>query len=251
MSIVKIVVGLGNPGRDYATTRHNLGFMVIDTIARRLSASEPRTRFRADIIEAVDANQKLVLLKPQTFMNRSGTSVRETVRWYKASLDDVLVIADDIDLPFGTLRMRANGGSGGHNGLKSIFSELGTQDVPRLRIGIGRGPGHATRQVLTRFSKEEERDLPQLVQAAAECVLDWQRHGVTAAMNRCNRKRESEVVTRSAPETALLAIASGAETPSHDSETTMPPSATPLLRRGVAYTRILSWWKKRTFVAED
>lgn len=189
---MKIVVGLGNPGREYATTRHNLGFMVVDELVRRHVASERRSRFRSDLVEAFDKGEKIVLLKPQTYMNLSGSAVREAVNWYKTPLDDVLVVVDDIDLPFGSMRVRARGGSGGHNGLKSIIAELGTDAFPRMRIGIGRGPGHATRQVLSRFTSEEERILPSVLQAAADCVLDWQRHGIINAMNRCNRAPESE-----------------------------------------------------------
>jgi PTH1 family peptidyl-tRNA hydrolase len=166
--------------------------MVVDEIARRLSASDRRHRFRADVTEAFFDGQKLVLVKPGTYMNLSGTSAREAAHWYKTPPPDMLVVADDIDLPFGTLRMRARGGSGGHNGLKSIFEALGTDAVPRLRIGIGRGSGHATRQVLTRFTDEEQRALPELVGAAADCVLAWARDGIIDAMNRCNRKPARE-----------------------------------------------------------
>jgi PTH1 family peptidyl-tRNA hydrolase len=187
-----MIVGLGNPGREYSSTRHNLGFMVVDEIARRLHAGDRKSRFRAELKEAHDEDQKLILLKPQTYMNLSGTAVREAARWYKLSPSDLLVVVDDIDLPFGTLRMRPDGGSGGHNGLKSIIADLGTQEFPRFRIGIGRGHGHATRQVLGRFNAEEERALPNLIAAAADCALDWSRHGVIAAMNRCNRRPESE-----------------------------------------------------------
>jgi peptidyl-tRNA hydrolase, PTH1 family len=188
--VVKIVVGLGNPGRDYAATRHNLGFMVVDELARRHAAGERRNRFRADLVEVFDGGEKVVLLKPQTYMNLSGSAVREAVNWYKTPLSDVLVVVDDIDLPFGSLRLRARGGSGGHNGLKSIIAELGVDEFPRMRIGIGRGPGHATRQVLSRFTSEEERVLPSVVEAAADCVLEWERQGIIAAMNRCNRVPE-------------------------------------------------------------
>jgi PTH1 family peptidyl-tRNA hydrolase len=173
-----MIVGLGNPGREYAATRHNLGFMVVELIARQLDAKETRRRFRAEMREAFDADQKVILLEPQTFMNLSGSSVREAMRWYKTPLKDLLVVADDIDLPFGMLRMRASGSSGGHNGIKSILEELGTTAVPRLRIGVGRGPGHASRQVLTRFSPDEERALPEIVAAAADCALLWARTDV-------------------------------------------------------------------------
>ena len=189
---MKIVVGLGNPGREYAATRHNLGFMVVDELARRHAVGERRNRFRSDLVEAFDEGEKIVLLKPRTYMNLSGSAVREAVSWYKTHLDQLLVVVDDIDLPFGSVRLRAKGGSGGHNGLKSIIAELGMDTFPRLRIGIGRGLGHATHQVLSRFTSEEERVLPSLLEAAADCVLEWERHGITNAMNRCNRAPESE-----------------------------------------------------------
>jgi PTH1 family peptidyl-tRNA hydrolase len=190
--LVKIVVGLGNPGREYAATRHNLGFMVVDEVARRHNVSERRNRFRSDLLEVFAEGEKIVLLKPRTFMNLSGSAVREAVTWYKTSLDDLLVVVDDIDLPFGAMRLRAKGGSGGHNGLKSIIAELGIDVFSRMRVGIGRGPGHATRQVLSRFSSEEERILPTVLSEAADCVLEWQRHGIISAMNRCNRAPESD-----------------------------------------------------------
>ena len=188
---MKIIVGLGNPGREYAATRHNLGFMVVDEVARRHDVSERRNRFRSDLLEVFASGEKTVLLKPRTYMNLSGSAVREAVTWYKTPLDDLLVVVDDIDLPFGSMRLRAKGGSGGHNGLKSIIAELGSDEFPRMRSGIGRGPGHATRQVLSRFSSEEERILPTVLSAAADCVLEWQRHGIVSAMNRCNRSPES------------------------------------------------------------
>src|SRR5215213_2888630 len=190
--LVKIIVGLGNPGREYAATRHNLGFMVVDELARRLEPKERRNRFRSELVEAFDGGVKVVLLKPRTYMNLSGSAVREAVNWYKSPLDDLLVVVDDIDLPFGSMRLRAKGGSGGHNGLKSIIAELGIDTFCRLRIGIGRGPGHATRQVLSRFTSDEERVLPDVLKAAAECVLEWERNGIINAMNRCNRAPEME-----------------------------------------------------------
>jgi PTH1 family peptidyl-tRNA hydrolase len=192
VSFVKIVVGLGNPGREYAATRHNLGFMVVDELARRQGASERRNRFRSELIEVLDEGEKIVLLKPRTYMNLSGSAVREAVNWYKTPLVDLLVVVDDIDLPFSSMRLRARGGSGGHNGLKSIIAELGSDAFPRMRIGIGRGPGHATRQVLSRFTSEEERVLPSVLEEAADCVLEWTRYGITTAMNRCNRAPESD-----------------------------------------------------------
>lgn len=189
---MKMIVGLGNPGREYAATRHNLGFMVVDEIARRLSSNTLRSRFRSELKEVFVDGEKIVLIKPQTYMNLSGSAVREAAQWYKVQPNHLLVVADDIDLPFGALRMRAAGSSGGHNGFKSIFSELGTQEIPRLRIGVGRGRGQATRQVLGRFSQGEEGELRQIIQSAADCALEWQREGIVPAMNRCNRRPETE-----------------------------------------------------------
>src|SRR4051794_21998168 len=191
-SIVKIVVGLGNPGREYATTRHNLGFMVVDELARRFHAEGWRNRFRAELAQVSDGAERLVLVKPQTYMNLSGTAVREALHWFKVAPQDSLIVVDDIDLPFQTIRMRAKGGSGGHNGLKSIFAELGTDDIPRIRLGVGRGSGDASRQVLSRFSAPELVEVPAIIEAAADCATSWVRDGIIAAMNRCNRRLGSD-----------------------------------------------------------
>jgi PTH1 family peptidyl-tRNA hydrolase len=162
--------------------------MVVDEISRRFHAEGWRNRFRAEITQVSDAAEKLVLVKPQTYMNLSGIAVREVLHWFKVTPQDMLVVADDIDLPFQTIRMRASGGSGGHNGLKSIFAELGTDDVPRLRLGVGRGGGDASRQVLSRFTVSELAEVPSIIETAADCVTAWERDGIVAAMNRCNRR---------------------------------------------------------------
>lgn len=188
--MVKIIVGLGNPGQEYAATRHNIGFMVVDRLRRELHATETRKRFRAEIAEAFVGGEKLVLIKPQTYMNLSGISAREAAHWYKAATEDILVVVDDIELPFGASRMRAGGSSGGHNGLKSIAAELGSDQYPRLRLGVGRGGGDARRQVLSRFTKEEDQELPEIIATGADCVLLWRAEGITIAMNRCNRRPE-------------------------------------------------------------
>lgn len=188
--MVKIIVGLGNPGQEYAATRHNIGFMVVDRLRRELHAAETRKRFRAEIAEAFVGGEKLVLMKPQTYMNLSGISAREAAQWYKVAIDDILVVVDDIELPFGASRMRGGGSSGGHNGLKSLAAELGSDQYPRLRLGVGRGSGDARRQVLTRFSKDEEQELPEIIATGADCVLLWRAEGITTAMNRCNRRPE-------------------------------------------------------------
>ncbi len=235
---MKIIVGLGNPGREYAATRHNVGFMVIDEIARRLAAREGRSRFRAELLETIVDTEKIVLIKPQTYMNLSGVTVREAVHWYKAALDDVLVVTDDIDLPLETLRLRASGSSGGHNGLKSIFAELGTQDVPRLKIGVGRGHGPATRQVLTRFNAEEQRLLPDIIGAAADCALAWRKDGILDAMNRCNRRPGAEP----AAGTPIDRDAKAERCPPPPQERQAAPNAprTPLSE---AYNRARAWWR--------
>lgn len=188
--MVKIIVGLGNPGQEYAATRHNIGFMVVDRLRRELHATETRKRFRAEVSEAFVGGEKLVLLKPQTYMNLSGISAREAAQWYKTPLEDILVVVDDIELPFGASRIRPGGSSGGHNGLKSIAAELGSDQYPRLRLGVGRGKSAAHSHVLSRFNKDEEQALPEFIATGANCVLLWRAEGITAAMNRCNRRPE-------------------------------------------------------------
>lgn len=195
-SRTNVIVGLGNPGRQYADTRHNLGFLVVDDLARRVHAPESRKRFKAEISDARRNGDRFVLVMPQTFMNESGVTVREVVRWYKVPHEQVMIVVDDLDLPFGQIRLRARGSAGGHNGLKSIFGLLGTQDVPRLRIGIGRGPGAARAHVLARFSKEEEAELPAIIAAAADIVERWVDNGMVEAMNVANDPANQPLVAR-------------------------------------------------------
>lgn len=185
---MRIVVGLGNPGREYAATRHNLGFMVVDELVRRVHAPPPRKRFRSEISESVWEGQRLILVKPQTYMNLSGHAVREVMHWYHAAPGDLLVVLDELDLPFGTTRLRGEGSAGGHNGLASVLEQLGSRAIPRLRVGIGRGSSNATTQVLSRFTLEEEREVAAVIQAAAGCVALWLTDGLTPAMNQCNRR---------------------------------------------------------------
>lgn len=182
----KVVVGLGNPGRQYADTRHNFGFFVVDELARRTNAPTSRKRMKAEISESRLGNDRLVLVMPQTYMNDSGLAVREIARWYKVRNEDLLIIVDDLDLPFGQIRIRSRGSAGGHNGLKSIFAELGTQEIPRLRIGIGRGGRHAIAHVLSRFSAEEKAELPDVIDRAADTVELWATKGIIEAMNVTN-----------------------------------------------------------------
>ena len=183
---MRMVVGLGNPGREYKATRHNVGFMVVDELARRSGDVGFRRRFRAEIGEGRYRHGKLVLVKPQTYMNLSGNAVREAANWYHLPLDQVLVIYDDLDLPFGSVRLRASGSAGGHNGMKSIVEQLRSREVPRLRVGIGRGRAEAEDYVLSRFSKEQEKELPLLIPTAADAAGLWAEEGIIAAMNRFN-----------------------------------------------------------------
>lgn len=185
-----LVAGLGNPGPRYRHTRHNVGFMVVDELARRLPAGAARQRFDGEIIETTWGGARVVLLKPRTYMNRSGSSVAPAARWYRVPYERLLIVYDDLDLPFGQIRLRPSGSSGGHNGLTSVLDSLGTEDVPRLRIGIGRPEQRsAVAHVLSRFSAEEEAALPDLIALAADAVETWMREGIDVAMNRFNRRR--------------------------------------------------------------
>jgi len=184
-NLVFVVVGLGNPGRAYRNTRHNAGFMVLDRLVARLGESFSRLEARALIVKAVYRDKRLILAKPQTFMNESGRSVGTLVRFYKVPLSNLLVIFDDVDLPLGTLRFRASGGSSGQKGMRSIIERLGSEDFIRLRVGIGRPPGsmQAADYVLENFSSQEAALLPQLLDRAVDAVLTYIAEGLDTAMN--------------------------------------------------------------------
>jgi len=182
----RVVIGLGNPGRKYAGTRHNFGFLVVEELARRTAAPTSKQRMKAEVTETRFGGNRLVLAMPQTYMNESGTATREIMRWYKTPPEDVLIVVDDLDLPFGQIRLRPRGSAGGHNGLKSIFQQVGTQEIPRLRVGIGRGGGHTIGHVLSRFSPEEQAVLPTVIDRAADGVELWLEKGIIEAMNVLN-----------------------------------------------------------------
>lgn len=183
----KVVIGLGNPGRKYAGTRHNMGFLVVDELARRHHAPTSRQRFKSEIAEVRIGGDRVVLAMPQTYMNESGLALREISRWYKATPNDILIVVDDLDQPYGQIRLRPQGSAGGHNGLKSIFQHMGTEQIPRLRVGIGRGrSGQTIAHVLSRFSEEEQKELPDILDRAADSVDLWLAHGIIEAMNRVN-----------------------------------------------------------------
>jgi PTH1 family peptidyl-tRNA hydrolase len=179
----RLLVGLGNPGREYSDTRHNVGFMVLDRLAAALGVPfRADKKWKADLAIAGD----VFLLKPQTYMNLSGESVGEIARFYKIAPARVLVVLDDMALPLGRLRIRERGSHGGHNGLRSILDHLGTQDVPRLRVGIGEAPDAATGHVLGRFAVDERPLVAQSVERAVEAIRFAQEHDLPSAMNRFN-----------------------------------------------------------------
>jgi len=184
--IFRLIVGLGNPGRQYAGTRHNVGFLVLDELARR----DTRKAFHFEPkwnAETVSTENRL-LMKPQTFMNRSGDSVAPYARYHRIEPHEVLVVLDDVALPFGDLRLRKSGSAGGHNGLSSIISQLGSEIVPRLRVGIGGPPGPLTNHVLGRFSEPENQSLAPALHRAADAVSHLETQGFESAMNLYNQK---------------------------------------------------------------
>jgi len=182
-----LIVGLGNPGKEYADTRHNIGFRAVDELARRARLPWEKARLKAIQARGTIAGHDVVLAKPQTFMNLSGTSVVQLVKWYKVPLDRLLIVHDDLDLPFGHLRLRAEGSAGGQNGMDSIIEQLRTKTVPRLKIGIGRPNwGDASGYVLTRFTKDQQAELPFLLGTAADAIELWLAEGIIAAMNKYN-----------------------------------------------------------------
>lgn len=183
-----LIVGLGNPGREYRETRHNIGFMALDVVAKQLGTALSRVQAKALIGQGEYHAKKIVLAKPQTYMNLSGQAVSSLVRFYKLPLDHLLIIHDDIDLPFGVLRMRPDGGAGGQKGLASIIAQLGTDKFPRLRLGIGRPPGRmdAADYVLQGFASAEKEMLAAVCGRAEEAVLAYLDLGLEMAMTQFN-----------------------------------------------------------------
>ena len=183
-----LIVGLGNPGREYKDSRHNVGFMLVDRLAVRLDARMTRLQSRALVASVRFEEHKLILAKPQTYMNLSGESLQGLARFYKVPLEQTLVAHDDLDLPFGSIRLRPGGGAGGQRGVDSAIKKLGTQDFPRLRIGIGRPPGRMdpAAYVLQDFPASDVVTLSEMLDRAADAAYAFMREGIQAAMNRFN-----------------------------------------------------------------
>jgi PTH1 family peptidyl-tRNA hydrolase len=187
LSTVKLVVGLGNPGSKYQGTRHNIGFELVDLLARGGSRTSFTRKFEGQLAEAEIDYRRVLLLKPETFMNLSGRSVGQIVRFYKLEIQDVLAVCDDLSLPVGKIRLRSGGSDGGQKGLRDIAAHLGTDQYPRLRIGIGdRGELEASDYVLSRFRNPERALIDDTLILASQAVAVWVTQGIDAAMNKFN-----------------------------------------------------------------
>jgi PTH1 family peptidyl-tRNA hydrolase len=185
-----LVVGLGNPGPKYAAHRHNVGFMTVDELARRVGADPFRDKFSGQCARASIGGQPAVLLKPMTFMNESGQSVQAAAAFFKVEPADVCVVHDELDLPFGAVRLKLGGGHAGHNGLRSMVTHLGTSEFARVRVGIGRPPpgfrADVADYVLSSFDAAEAAALPPMLTQASDAIVDIARRGLAAAMNARN-----------------------------------------------------------------
>ena len=189
-----LIAGLGNPGKEYENTRHNAGFLVLDTLAQKLGADLSERKHRALCGKAVIGGQKVILLKPQTYMNSSGESIRAAADYYKVPPEDILVVYDDISLAPGQLRIRAKGSAGGHNGIKSIIAHLGPQEFPRVKVGIGEKPPRMdlADYVLGHFSSGEKKIMEEAAKEAADAICEIVNVGIEQAMNDHNRRKEEQ-----------------------------------------------------------
>ena len=186
---MKLFVGLGNPGKTYEKTRHNIGFFVLDELARTLNVEISQKKFKGLICQAIIQSEKVILLKPQTFMNLSGESVILVKNYYQIADEDVILIYDDLDLPLGKLRLREKGTAGGHNGIKSIIQHLNTSELKRIRIGIGSDENMNQKDfVLGKFSKEEQKTLKESVALASSALQDSVKMSFVDVMSKYNHK---------------------------------------------------------------
>ena len=188
-----IIIGLGNPGKEYHRTRHNVGFDVIDVLSEKLGIALTKIAMHGLIGEGFVGGEKVILVKPQTYMNLSGQCVTELINWYKAPMENVMVIYDDIDLPLGKLRLRASGSAGTHNGMRSVIGLLGRQDFPRLRVGVGKKPEgwELADWVLSHYQTEEDRKTQfDAFLLAADTVIDWVKNVWDSAMRTANAPKK-------------------------------------------------------------
>lgn len=184
---IVLIAGLGNPGARYARSRHNVGFIIVDRLARSHDLQFSRKRFNAEIAEGQVGGRRVILAKPQTFMNASGDAVGKLYAFFKIAPSDLLVVYDDLDLPLGKLRLRADGSSGGHHGMESIIARIGTSDFPRLRVGIGRpNPDADIDHVLGSFEPEERAVMEETWTRAVDAIDVWLTAGIARAMNEFN-----------------------------------------------------------------
>ena len=189
---MKWIVGLGNPGPQYAATRHNVGFMLVDALSREWGIPLSKERHRARVGEGTIKGEKVLLIQPLTYMNLSGEAVGALYRWYKAPLDELVVVYDDLDLPLGSLRFRLQGSAGGHNGMKSVIQHLGTSAFKRLRIGIGRPPAgkEVVQYVLEPFAGAEKVMVDEALAVAVEALDSWLTQPFEQVMSRYNQRKE-------------------------------------------------------------
>ncbi|AGF53943.1 MULTISPECIES: aminoacyl-tRNA hydrolase [Clostridium] len=188
-----LIVGLGNPGKEYEDTRHNIGFKVVDNIAKEYNIQINRQKFKGIYGEGFINGQKVILLKPTTYMNLSGESVREVVNFYNIENDEILIIYDDISLDVGKLRIREKGSAGGHNGIKSIIAHLGSEVFSRIKIGVGQPNSDLVKHVLGKFSKEEMVTLDESIEAATNATAEIIKNDVKTAMNQFNGFKASTI----------------------------------------------------------
>ena len=190
-----LLIGLGNPGREYQNNRHNFGFMLIDRIAVRINAQGLKVQSKAIVTSGTYQDRKIILAKPQTYMNLSGQAAQGLLNFYKLPIEHMLIAHDDLDIPFGTIRIRPKGGPGGQGGMASTIEKLGTKDFPRLRLGIGRPPGRMDPAafVLQDFSREEMKILSEILDRAADAALEFVVNGVEKAMNKYNGSIEPQL----------------------------------------------------------
>ena len=189
---MKIVIGLGNPGKKYEKTRHNIGFIAVDNLRKKMNISDEREKFQALVSEKNIDGEKVIFLKPQTFMNLSGNSVIEIVNFYKLNpKKDIIVIYDDMDLSFGDIRIREKGSSGGHNGIKSIISHIGEEFI-RIKCGIGAKEKDAIEHVLGEFNQTEQKDLDEILEKINNCVIEMLSvQNLDRIMQKYNKKKEN------------------------------------------------------------